>query len=504
SVSAFSPTGGRKRPLSRMVILLFLGMLPALVATAQTARITGTVLDQHGNPLPGVGVVVKGTATGTATDAQGKYAIPAESSGVLQFSFLGYADREEAVGNRTVIDVTLSEDTQEIDEIVVVGYGTMRKVDLTGTVASVRNSDLVNVPVATAAEAITGKLAGVQVVTTSGEPDVEVKIRVRGGGSITQDNSPLFIIDGFPVDNGLSLVSPSDIERIDVLKDASSTAIYGARGANGVVIITTKSGREGRTMVNFDSYWGVKKVPNTLDMMTPYDFVVSAYERTRIDSNDLNSLEMQNFIQRYGQFETYADRYGNDSGTDWQKAMFRNAVTQNYNISVNGGNATTKYNIGLSRIVEEGALVGSHYNRTIMNAKLEHQANERLTVGFSARYNHNTTMGGSVSTQNALMYRPTEGLNGSLDFSEFDEEYLNENDLINPILLSEQQYRRKMNDNFNLMADAAYRLGNLVFKTQLGIDNYQQENRTCDGPYTKIARQNGGPQAILENQKTNR
>jgi TonB-dependent starch-binding outer membrane protein SusC len=462
--------------------------------TGKVITVKGKVTSSSGETLPGVTVAVVGSPNGTITDENGNYTLSnIQDNSLLSYTFLGMKTLRINVDGRSTLHVILEEETTVLDEVVAIGYGTLKRKEVTGTVSSLQARDIAEIPVSTAAEAITGKLAGVQVVTSNGSPDADIKIRIRGGGSITQDNSPLYIIDGFPVENGLSLISPSDIERIDVLKDAASTAIYGARGANGVVLITTKSGKEGRTNVSFDAYAGIKNITKHIDMMTPYDYVVSAWERTRMEANDLNATSMTSFISRYGSWDTFKDRYSNDSGTDWQDETFRTGVVQNYTLSINGGNKTTKYNLGLSHIDDEGIILGSSYNRTILNGKLEHKANEHLTVGFSTRYNNNKTYGGTVSTQNILMYRPTEGLTGSLNYDDFDEEYLENNDLINPVLLTNEMYNKKTVANYNLMGEASYKLGDFIIKTQAGIDSYQLKNQSFDGPHTKNALKNNGP-----------
>lgn len=463
----------------------------ALQSIKQTKTITGTVVDEMGEPLIGVSVLVKGTTTGTVTDFDGKFSLPNVPANVtLVISYIGYQTENIKVGNQTRLSVTMKPNNQVLDEVVVVGYGTMKKVDLTGTVASVKGGDLAQIPVTTAAEAITGKLAGVQVTTVDGSPDADVKIRVRGGGSITQDNSPLYIIDGFPVENGLSLIAPTDIERIDVLKDASSTAIYGARGANGVVIITTKSGSDKRFSVNFDAYLSTKEIANRIDVLDAYGFVKSAYERARLASPNMDTEDMQGILERYGEFTSYKNRYSNAT-TDWQDKLFRSGLTQNYNFSANGGNKDLKYTMGITRTLNEGAMLGSDYSRTLMNGKVEYTANEHLTVGFSTRYNHNKTYGGTVSSRNAAQYRPTEGLSGEFDINDFDSDYYMNNDLLNPILLSEREYSKKLNDNFNVMGEISYKIGDFVIKAQGGIDKYNSKSYSFYGPYTKNYLQNG-------------
>lgn len=230
--------------------LLMLFAAISLGVSAQTITVKGNVKDTTGEPIIGASVVEKGNTTnGTITDLDGNYSIKVPSKATLTISYIGMKTQDIAVKGQSQINVTLSDDTQALDEVVVIGYGTVAKKDLTGSVSSVSAKQIAAIPVSSASEALQGKMAGVSITTTEGSPDADVKIRVRGGGSLSQDNSPLYIVDGFPV-SSISDIAPTDIQSVDVLKDASSTAIYGARGANGVIIITTKSGQEGKIQVN--------------------------------------------------------------------------------------------------------------------------------------------------------------------------------------------------------------------------------------------------------------
>ena len=242
---------------------------------AQNNISTGTVRDETGETIIGATIMEKGTTNGTITDFDGKFSLSTEKD-VIVVSYVGMKSQEINIKGKKNLSVLLKSDTQDLEEVVVVGYGTVRKKDVTGSVASVKAAEIAAVPVASAAEAIAGKLAGVQITTTEGSPDAEMKIRVRGGGSITGDNSPLFIVDGFPVES-ISDIAPTDIESIDVLKDASSTAIYGSRGANGVVIVTTKGGKDGKVSVNYNAYYAWKQVANSLDVLTPGDYTKWQY-----------------------------------------------------------------------------------------------------------------------------------------------------------------------------------------------------------------------------------
>ncbi|HEY0111196.1 MAG TPA: carboxypeptidase-like regulatory domain-containing protein, partial [Fibrella sp.] len=257
---------------SLRLLVLLLGLLPAAYAQ-QTRQITGQIKDSEtGTTLPGVSVVLKGTSSGATSDADGKYSIrvPDKNDVVLTYSFIGYVPQEVNVGSKTAIDISLVTDEKTLNEVVVIGYQAVNRRDVTGSVSSVNSRQIRDVPITNAAEAITGRLAGVQVTTSEGGPGADIRIRVRGGNSITQDNTPIYVVDGIQLENALNTLSPQDIASIDVLKDASATAIYGARGANGVVIITTKSGKtNSRTTVSYNGSFGFRENLKQLSVLKP-------------------------------------------------------------------------------------------------------------------------------------------------------------------------------------------------------------------------------------------
>ena len=320
------------------ISLLIFG-LAATVALQAQDKFSGVVKDTQGEPLVGVSVFVDGTTLGVTTDADGKYEIdiPEAKGKVLVFSMIGLRTQSVTIGNSNVIDVVLEEDTNFLEETVVIGYATVKRKDLMGSVSSVDSETLAAMPVTTVTEALSGRMAGVQVTTTEGDPelsgrmagvqvtttegdpDAEVKIRVRGGGSITQDSSPLYIVDGFPVES-ISDIAASDIESIDVLKDAFSTAIYGSRGANGVVLVTTKSGTKGKISASYNVYWGQKWMANkdAIQVEDPYNFVKNQYEigMVRGDIKD-------KFIPTFGVFKDIS-LYEGIQGNDWIDAVFGN------------------------------------------------------------------------------------------------------------------------------------------------------------------------------------
>lgn len=256
-----------------MFILAFV----SLAAYAQSLTVTGKVIDSEGYEVIGGSVTIKGVAgVGTVTDVNGNYTLKVNdaSKDVLVFSYVGMTPQEVKVNNRSVINVTLQADAVLLEDVVVIGYAAVPRRDLTGSVTSVSSKELSKVPVSDVTQALTGRMAGVMVQQSEGTPGASISVRVRGGISITQSNEPLYIIDGFPSEDGMSTLDPAEIETIDVLKDASATAIYGARGANGVVVITTKNGSKsgGKATVTFDSYVGVKKIANKLDVLNAGEF----------------------------------------------------------------------------------------------------------------------------------------------------------------------------------------------------------------------------------------
>jgi len=244
---------------------------------AESIVITGVVLDERNQPAVGANILIKGTNKAVVTDFNGKFSIAVNSNNILLVSYIGYITQEQIVGSKKSFAFKLKEDPKILDEVVVVGYGTMKRKDLTGAVSSLSEKTFKDIPVTNIAEALTGQIAGVNVTKSQGGPDAQISINVRGAGSLNNDNSPLYIVDGFPVDD-ISNISPQNISSIDVLKDASSTAIYGARGANGVIIINTKSGFEGKTTITYNSYLGFSQTKKFAEVLNPFEYVFSQYE----------------------------------------------------------------------------------------------------------------------------------------------------------------------------------------------------------------------------------
>jgi TonB-linked SusC/RagA family outer membrane protein len=398
------------------LFLIFAFFFGLQVLHAQRLTVTGKVTGPNGEIFPGVSVVVKGTTVGTSTGNDGSYSISATSGeAILQFSFLGYAPQDIPVNGRIVINVTLVETIQQIDEVVVVGYGTVKRSDLTGAVASVSAKQLQSIPLNTFEQAMGGRLAGVEVTQSSHSPGGGVSVRVRGGNSINSRVEPLYVVDGFPIssDNGkipnngpndgvipqlnlLAGINPGDIESIEVLKDASATSIYGARGANGVVLITTKRGKAGGTNVEYSVYYGLQKIANKIEMLDAYQFAVLHNEMS------INKGKVPFFTSKtvdgvyYGTPEEYKSKWNpNTSGidtlpsTDWQDAILRTGSVINHQLTLSGGNENTQYSASTNYFKNNGIIKGGDYSRISFRINVDSKINKWLSVGNNLTFSHN-------------------------------------------------------------------------------------------------------------------
>ncbi|GAB3262179.1 TonB-dependent receptor [Larkinella harenae] len=376
--------------------LLVCLQIPSLLLAQQTAPVTGKVTGAGGDPIPGANVVVKGTTTGTATDALGNFSLNAPSNGVLVVSSLGFASKEINLGGRSQITVTLEEDQKALEEVVVVGYGTQRKSDVTGSLSSVTSKEIKSVPVTGVGQALQGRAAGVQVTQASNAPGGGVTIRIRGGNSINAGNEPLYVIDGFPVYNesGANL-NPNDIESMEILKDASATAIYGSRGANGVVIITTKRGKSGQNRIEFESYYGVQQVRKKLPLLNATQYA------ELVNEANVNAGRAPVFTQ-----EQIA---GFGVGTNWQDEIFREAPIQNYQLTASGGNEKTRYAVSGNFLEQQGIIINSKYDRASFRFNFDHKINDRFNIG--------TSLNVIRSRNNAVPTDADGGTNGTVVYS---------------------------------------------------------------------------------------
>ncbi|TDW47287.1 TonB-linked SusC/RagA family outer membrane protein [Flavobacterium sp. 270] len=466
-------------------VIFLLCLLMSNQISAQTETIQGTVKDAAGLTLPGVNIVEKGTKNSASTDFDGQYKIKITNpKAVLTFSFIGFKTKEFSVAGKTKLDVSLSEDSNSLNEVVVIGYGTSKKSDLTGAVSTISGSDLKKVPVANVAEALTGRIAGVQVTASEGSPDADIKIRVRGGGSLTQDSSPLIIVDGFPI-NSMNDISSSDIESMTVLKDAASTAIYGSRGANGVILITTKSGKDGKMAVSFNMFYGMKKVANQIDVLSPEDYTKWQYEYALLSQTGTKvASDPSSYTKYFGNWQDH-DMYKGLKGDDWQKQIFgRTGEVQSRDLGIRGGSDMLSYNFNYAHYDEKAIMLGSDYKRNNLSLALKSKISKKIDVGFTMRYSDTEIDGGGVNEQNEKSstdsrMRTIVGY-APLPVSGLTSEDVNGDGtdvLINPLKSISDNDRQQFRKNFNMLGSFGWEIvDNLKLKVDLGLDNFNTQD----------------------------
>lgn len=445
--------GKIRRMRSRLLLLSMLLLLVSIGVSAQRITVKGNVSDSYGEPVIGATVMEKGDKTnGVVTDLDGNFSIAVGKGRKLVVTYIGMKAKEVSAVAGTVMKIVLQDDAQMLGEVevVAVGYGNARKKDLTGAISSVGENTLKNIPVTSAASAITGRLAGVSVMTSEGSPDAAVNIRVRGGGSITQSNEPLFIVDGFEV-SGIDDIPPTDIESIDVLKDASSTAIYGAKGANGVILVTTKSGRVGKTEVTFNASVGFNRFYNPTEVLSPYEYVYLQRE--------LDPSENAGFFDRYGRWED-VDIYMSKEGTDWQDLVFNNTgIKQNYNLNISGGSEDLIYSLSYTHDDESYIMNSSNFKRDNLNVKITKKFGKKLRLDFNGKMTHRAIDGPSVSNGSKLRDAVKYPVIGTLtDLTEEDVAgddalvFENISNLNDPLFNIKNEYKKqtKFNNSYNV------------------------------------------------------
>ena len=397
--------------------------------------ITGTVKDDTGMPLPGASVIVKGTTKGTSTDFDGNFSISlTENDKILVVSYIGYVTKEITVGNQTKINVTLESDAAALDEVVVVGYGSVRKSDLTGSVSRVGAETIAEQPSLRVADALQGRTAGVQVQRTSGTPDGDVRVRIRGTNSIQGNNNPLYVIDGVFGGN-LSSINTNDIKSIEVLKDASATAIYGSQGSNGVILVTTKTAKFGKTSWSFNGRTGFDKLINEIDYPTPYQFTQIVNQVTN-GANPYSAAEQQAFLD------------DPNKGTNWFDESFRTGINQSYQISAQGGSEKMKFYVSGTYDGIEGIAKNDSYDRYGLRANLNFQLNDKVKITFNNNFSRRDRKTTGFNITDAYYYAP--------DTEIFDEigDYTTASangfpTLFNPVYLQNEQRNQGLTSTFN-------------------------------------------------------
>lgn len=495
-----------------LCLLMFLLISCPLSIFAQNKTITGTVRDAI-DVVIGASVTVKGdNSIGTITDMNGsfKLSVPA-SAKELVVSFIGYDNQTVVIGSKTNFDITLKESSVMLEEVVAIGYAKVKRKELTGSSVSVGSKELAMAPVTTAAQALAGKAAGVQIVQQSGAPGADINITVRGGTSITQSTTPLYIVDGFQMENGLQNVDINDIESIDVMKDASATAIYGARGSNGVILITTKSGKAGKTEVSYNGFVSFDRLGKKLDLLGVEDYVKYQYEFQLLRQNDdkwssifggdINSTDF--YTGAYGRI---ANEYGNRQGIDWQDEVFGNTgITQNHNVNISGGSEKTKYMLSYNYTGEDGIMERHGYQKNSIRAKINHELWKGVRFDFSSNLQMTKLDGGGSlgGTLKQTILQPVTGgmrwtneqLLGSDLADLFSEMYGGDNyDANNPILnnraITNEKFTRMATVNAGLEIDI---LKGMTFRTSGSYMWQQVRQDYWDDGSTKTASSNKSP-----------
>ncbi len=471
----------------------------------QDKSISGKVTSMEGEALPGVNIIVKGTTAGTVTDVNGSYriAVP-DQDAVLVFSYVGYLSEEVAVNDQSVIDVVLAPNLESLSEVVVIGYGTAKKSDLTGAVTSVKAEELEAIPVTSFDQALQGRAAGVQVVQSTGAPGGGTNIRIRGTSSVNASSEPLYVIDGMLVNSNvgemsiggrgpaispLASINPSDIASIEILKDASATAIYGSRGANGVVLITTKRGQAGEGKVSFEAYYGLQEAANQLDLLNAEQFA------QLVNEANINA----------GLNPAYVNPSTLGEGTDWQEELLRVAPQANYQLSLTGGNEKTRYALTGGYFMQDGIVIGSDFDRYSFRTNLDTDVNDKLTVGTQLSYNRLSSNGvltgpgqiipGVITS--ALQFNPILPVYDPREVLGYTYEHIPRIGIGNPIAEAREYLAETNTSRILGNVYAQYDiLEGLTFRSSFGIDGLSTKSNTFGPNHLKRTQNSFGEASV--------
>ncbi len=493
------------KAMSQRGWMTLLALIMSISLYAQNT-IKGVIVDETDFPLIGATVMVKGTSNGGVTDLDGKFTITAKKGDVLSVSYIGYKPQEIKIQDQKTLNIKMVPDNAMLDEVVVVGYGSMKRSDLTGSVSSVSAKNVEGFKTGSVMEALGGQVAGVQITQTDGTPGSGFDIKVRGIGTMTGDASPLYIVDGFQVDN-INYLANSDIESIEVLKDASSAAIYGARAANGVVMVTTKSGKTGRPVVSYNGSTSYRKISKMLDLLDPYEFVKLQME--------VNPSKYANTYYRTGEDDNgvpYRYQSMNDyigvQGVDWQSETFRPTWSQDHNLSVMGGNDNTKYTLSFSRYNENGIFNNSGFDKTSGKFRVNQKVTKNVSFDATINYSNTNKKGAGTSGDSGrfnmlaqiLSARPTGGLaltNEELLAAAIDPLELESSESlaqVNPIMQTQSVTNTKRSEMWSGNLSVTWEIiKGLTFKT---AGTYNTTNTR-----TNIFYKNGSKEAYRNGQK---
>lgn len=466
--------------------------------------IKGVIYDDKGEPVIGASVIVQGTSNGTISDLDGNFTLSAPEGSVIEVSFVGFKTQKIKVAQKSDFHIVLHDDTELLDEVVVVGYGVQKKSDLTSAVASVKADEIVGTSVTSLDQGLQGRAAGVVVLNTSGQPGAGTSIRIRGTSSINGNNEPLYVIDGIPVIsdaasfstgatknpslNPLTNINPSDIESIEILKDASATSIYGARGANGVVLVTTKHGKSGKPNVSVGAKFTWQQVTKQMDMLNSVQLAELANEAADNDGIERNPVfaDLNNLAK---------------INTDWQDEIFRIAPMQNYDVSVSGGNDKTTYFISGNLLLQDGIIIGSDFGKGSFRVNLNQQINKWLKAGISANLSYSRSNGVVTNSEGGFASSVTSWaleMNPGLPVRDEEGNYTYENNMRSPNVgnpVQDALEAKNRNTSFRTLANAFLEwtpIKDLTFKTSIGVDYFYMKDQSFAAAELKRAESNGG------------
>ena len=481
----------------------------------QSETITGKVVDEAGLGMPGVNVIVKGTSNGTTTDAEGAYRLSVtqeQAAGTLVFSFIGYAPQEQPINNRSSINISMVADISELTEVVVVGYGTQEKRDVTASISSVTGEAITKIPTNNAMDAMKGQIAGVDILQNGGRPGEAPTIRIRGRRSLTASNDPLFVIDGIPMTAGIESIndfSTADIASVEVLKDAASQAVYGSRGSNGVILITTQRGEPGKTTVNFTTSYGVTEPFRTIPMMNGAQFADLKREANRVAANGQSGraawgAEGSTIPADAVVFNDAVELNSVQNGlsTDWQDLIYQNGSQLNSNLSISGGTDKTYLRLGFNSFQEDGLIEGVDFKRYTGRINLDHRISDRFKVGVSSIFSNTTQNFGSGSVIPEAVNQSPLGLPydaaGNIIFLPISDGI--RSNPLSELVPGKRVDERKTSRVFASVFAEATLLEGLQYKFLLGQDLWNRQRGVFEGQFTNT-RKNGTPFAQLEEQQ---
>ena len=467
--------------------------------------IKGIVCDENGEPIIGASVMVKGTSNGTISDMDGNFNLSVPEKSIIVVSFVGYKTQEiKANSSKSDFRIVMSDDAELLEEVVVVGYGVQKKSDLTSAVASVKADELASTSVTSLDQGLQGRAAGVVVLNTSGQPGAGTSIRIRGTSSINGNNEPLYVIDGIPVisDSGtfstgatqnpalnpLTNINPNDIESIEILKDASATAIYGARGANGVVLVTTKQGKSGKPNVTIGAKITLQQVTKKMDMLNALQLAELANEVADNDGIERNPVFAG--LNNLSKFNT-----------DWQDEIFRVAPMQNYDVSVSGGNDKTTYFVSGNLLLQDGIIIGSDFGKGSFRVNLNQKINNWLKAGFSTNLSYSRSNGVVTNSEGGFASSVTSWaleMNPGLPVKDENGDYIYENNMKSPNVgnpVQDALEAKNRNTSFRTLINSFLEytpIKDLTFKTSIGVDYFYMKDQSFASKELKRAESNGG------------